>query len=215
MSYIAERRQEEKVRRRNEIVDAAEALYREIGWDAVTMDAVARRARLSRALVYVYFKDKRDLHFAIVNRAIDELAQRFTEAADSAANGAAKVLAIGRAYMRFSEELPHYFDACARLELHTPGEVEPTPQEQLLYEHGMRPHEVVIRALEAGQLDGSIRKDLGDLRVMARVLWGFSHGLMQIARTKRNVLARVGIDTDQLTNQALDLLTFALTGKQN
>jgi TetR/AcrR family transcriptional regulator len=215
MSYIAERRQEEKDRRRNEIVDAAETLYREIGWDAVTMDAVARKARLSRALVYVYFKDKSDLHFAIVNRAIDELAQRFTVAADGAANGAEKVLAIGRAYMRFSEELPHYFDACARLELHTPGEVEPTPQEQLLYERGMRPHEVVIRALEAGQLDGSIRKDLGDLRVMARVLWGFSHGLMQIARTKRNVLARVGIETDQLTNQALDLLTFALTGKKN
>jgi AcrR family transcriptional regulator len=214
MSYIAERRQEEKDRRRNEIVDAAEALYRETGWDAVTMDAVARKARLSRALVYVYFKDKSDLHFAIVNRAIDELARRFTEAADSAATGAEKVLAIGRAYMRFSEELPHYFDACARLELHTPGEVEPTPQEQLLYERGMRPHEVVIRALEAGQRDGSIRKDLGDLRVMARVLWGFSHGLMQIAKTKRNVLARVGIDTDQLTNQALDLLTFALTGKQ-
>jgi AcrR family transcriptional regulator len=214
MSYIAERRQEEKDRRRNEIVDAAEALYRETGWDAVTMDAVARKARLSRALVYVYFKDKSDLHFAIVNRAIDELARRFTEAADSAATGAEKVLAIGRAYMRFSEELPHYFDACARLELHTPGEVEPTPQEQLLYERGMRPHEVVIRALEAGQRDGSIRKDLGDLRVMARVLWGFSHGLMQIATTKRNVLARVGIDTDQLTNQALDLLTFALTGKQ-
>ena len=45
MSYIAERRQEEKDRRRAEIVDAAEALYAESGWDAVTMDQVARRAR--------------------------------------------------------------------------------------------------------------------------------------------------------------------------
>ena len=68
MSYIAERRQEEQDRRRGEIVDAAEALYAETGWDAVTMDQVARRARLSRALVYVYFKDKRDLHFALVER---------------------------------------------------------------------------------------------------------------------------------------------------
>ena len=57
MSYIAERRQEEKERRSDEIVAAAEELYRELGWDAVTMDGVARRARLSRALVYVYFKD--------------------------------------------------------------------------------------------------------------------------------------------------------------
>ena len=31
MSYIAERRQEEKDRRRGEIIDAAEDLYREVG----------------------------------------------------------------------------------------------------------------------------------------------------------------------------------------
>ncbi len=96
MSYIAERRQEEKDRRRNEIIDAAEALYREVGWDAVTMDAVARRARLSRALVYVYFQDKTDLHFAIAIRAIDELTRRFAEAADGARTGAEKMLAIGQ-----------------------------------------------------------------------------------------------------------------------
>ena len=53
MSYITERRQQERGRRRTEIVDAAEALYAEVGWDAVTMDLVARRARLSRALLYV------------------------------------------------------------------------------------------------------------------------------------------------------------------
>ena len=73
MSYIAERRQEEKERRSEEIVAAAEELYRELGWDAVTMDSVAKRARLSRALVYVYFKDKRDLHFAIAQNGIGEL----------------------------------------------------------------------------------------------------------------------------------------------
>jgi len=53
MSYIAERRQEEKERRRAEILDAAEAVCAEVGWDAMTMDQVARKARLSRALLYV------------------------------------------------------------------------------------------------------------------------------------------------------------------
>jgi len=50
MSYLAERREEEKERRRLEIIEAAESLYAEKGWDAVTMDQVARQARLSRAL---------------------------------------------------------------------------------------------------------------------------------------------------------------------
>ncbi|HEU4484842.1 MAG TPA: helix-turn-helix domain-containing protein, partial [Povalibacter sp.] len=115
MSYITERRQEEKDRRRGEIVDAAEALYQELGWDAVTMDSVARRARLSRALVYVYFKDKRDLHFAIAGRAMQTLLERFQDASDRHKAGLEKVVAIGRAYMAYGQEFPHYFDACARM----------------------------------------------------------------------------------------------------
>jgi len=58
MNYLAERRQEEKERRRAEILDAAEGVAASVGWDELTMDQVARRARLSRALLYVYFKDK-------------------------------------------------------------------------------------------------------------------------------------------------------------
>ena len=138
MSYIAERRQEEKDRRRIEIVEAAEDLYRELGWDAVTMDSVAKRARLSRALVYVYFKDKRDLHFAIAQRAMETLRSRFDEASARSKSGLEKIEAIGRAYMAYGQEFPHYFDACARLELHAPDSAEATEQERMCIEAGQQ-----------------------------------------------------------------------------
>ncbi len=80
MSYITERRGEEKERRRAEILDAAEALYAKKGWDALTVDQVARSARLSRALVYVYFRDKEELLFAIGERAMRLLRDRFIDA---------------------------------------------------------------------------------------------------------------------------------------
>lgn len=212
MSYIAERRQEEKDRRHAEIVDAAEDLYRELGWDAVTMESVAKRARLSRALVYVYFKDKNDLHFAIALRAMEVLHQRFVESIARVRTGAEKIQAIGRAYIAYGQEFPHYFDACARLELHSPDGSQPGPQEQLCFEAGKRPHGVVVSALRAGQEDGTIRKDLGDLEVTARVLWGFNHGLIQIAITKADALAQSGISVQQLTQQAIGLIMYALTG---
>jgi AcrR family transcriptional regulator len=212
MSYIAERRQEEKDRRRIEIVDAAEDLYRELGWDAVTMDSVAKRARLSRALVYVYFKDKRDLHFAIAMRAFETLRERFDAASAREQAGLDKVEAIGRAYMAFGQEFPHYFDACARLELHAPGASEASPQEPLCFEAGKRAHQVVVEALGQGQRDGSIRADIGDLEVTSRVLWGFTHGLIQIAITKGQPLAQMGISVQQLTQHALFLLRQMLAG---
>ena len=212
MSYIAERRQEEKDRRRAEIVDAAEELYRELGWDAVTMDSVARRARLSRALVYVYFKDKRDLHFAIAGRAMQTLRDRFEDASARNRLGLDKVVSIGRAYMAFGQEFPHYFDACARLEMHAPEGSETSARESAPLEIGRAVHAIVEEALAAGQSDGTIRQELGDLAVTSRVLWGFTHGLIQIAMTKGQPLAQVGISVPQLTQQAIDLIRHTLAG---
>src|ERR1700722_4932227 len=104
MSYIAERRGEEKERRRAEILDAAEKLYAEKGWDALTVDQVARSARLSRALVYVYFRDKEELLFAIGERAMRLLRNRFVEASAAHASGMDQVEAIGQAYMAYARE---------------------------------------------------------------------------------------------------------------
>ena len=184
MSYIAERRQEEKDRRRIEIVEAAEDLYREMGWDAVTMDSVARRARLSRALVYVYFKDKRDLHFAIAIRAMETLHARFRDAAARAKTGLEKIEAMGRAYMAYGQEFPHYFDACARLELHVPDCDEQATPEGTATEASENVHEVVVEALRPASATARSGRDLGDLQVTSRVLWGFTHGIIQIAITK-------------------------------
>src|SRR3974377_138764 len=96
MSYIAERRVEEKERRRAEIVDAAERLYDEKGWDSVTMHQVAKAARLSRALLYVYFRDRDELHFAIGERALAVLRARFLDAVAGHARGLAQGAARDR-----------------------------------------------------------------------------------------------------------------------
>jgi len=107
MSYIAQRRVEEKERRRAEILDAAEEIYAKEGWELVTVDQVARGARLSRALVYVYFKDKQDILFAIGERAMGLLRDRFVAASATQALGMEKVEAIGRSYMQYAFEFPH------------------------------------------------------------------------------------------------------------
>src|SRR5471030_1918316 len=123
MSYIAQRRVEEKERRRAEILDAAEALYAKEGWDLVTVDQVARGARLSRALVYVYFKDKEDMLFAIGERAMCLLRDRFKAASAAQKLGMEKIEAIGRSYMTYAFEFPHYFDFCSKFHAHSSSPV--------------------------------------------------------------------------------------------
>jgi len=212
MSYIAERRQEERDRRRAEIVDAAETLYAELGWDAVTMDAVARRARLSRALVYVYFTDKRDLHFALVERALEELHARFVAAAAGRELGIEQCEAIGRAYLAFSRELPHYFDACARFQAHQTETGELEPNELACAQAGHRVHEVIVATLERGVADGSVRRDIGNPYVTSLALWSFTHGVILIAASKGAQIEHEGIRVETMIEHALGLALRSIAG---
>lgn len=209
MSHITERRQEERDRRRAEIVDAAEVLYAETGWDAITMEQVARRARLSRALVYVYFRDKADLHLALVERALDTLQLRFLAASEGKARGIDEVEAIGWAYYAFAHELPHYFDACTRFEAR-PSADGAQPNEAACMAAGHRVHEVIVASLNRGVADGSVRSDLGDPYVTALALWALMLGVIQISHTKAGQIEHEGIAVQHLVERAIALARRAL-----
>jgi AcrR family transcriptional regulator len=205
MSYIAERRGEEKERRRAEILDAAEALYAKTGWDAVTVDQVARSARLSRALVYVYFRDKEEVLFAIGERAMNLLRDRFVAAAAGQSSGLEQVQAIGRAYMAYAYEFPHYFDFCARFQAHS-ASPQPGSHEGACSVAGDAAIGAVVRAIETGMRDESIRADVGQPVMLAVTLWAFTHGIIQLAMAKGDELARLGIAPPELSDFSLKLL---------
>jgi len=211
MSDLSQRREEEKEQRRVEIVDAAEAVYAEVGWDAATIDQVAKRARLSRALVYVYFKDKQDLHFAIVERALADLHRRFEDAASTPPTGIAQVEAIGRAYVQYSREVPYYFDACSQFQAYQAGEDDAADgNEEACLATSRQVHGVLVEAIRTGMQDGTIRPDLGDPLMTAIALWGFAHGIIQLAATKAEMLKKFEIAADPLIQHGFALMTASL-----
>lgn len=212
MSQIAERRQEEKERRRAEILDAAEAVAAEVGVEAMTMDLVARRARLSRALLYVYFQDKPDLVLGLCERGLATLHDRFAAALARPARGVEQIAAIGRAYVAFAQEFPVYFDALARFEAHAPQIIEQNRNELACKAAGDRVHALTVRAIEHGIADGSIRADVGPPLLVAVTLWGFMHGIIQLTSTKSQALAADGISVRLLVDQAIALCTRSMAG---
>jgi TetR/AcrR family transcriptional regulator len=209
MSDLLDRRREEKDRRRNEILDAAALVVAEGGFDAVTMDQVARRARLSRALLYVYFEDKSDLYLALCVRAIEFLLLRFEAATADQPTGRARMAAMGRAYVTFSQELPVYFDALAHFEARDASALTQT-QASGCVERSDQLHALMTAAIRDGVRDGSIRADIGNTDAVAIVLWGFMHGVIQIAATKGGLLEHRGTNAEQLYDQAVALALQAL-----
>jgi AcrR family transcriptional regulator len=205
MSYIAERREDEKERRRAEILDAAEALYIKKGWEAMTVEQVARSARLSRALVYVYFRDKEDLLFAIGERAMRVLRERFAAAIASRGQGMDQIEAIGRAYIGYASEFPHYFDFCSRFHAHAMA-TDPGSNEGACRIAGDQVIGTVVQAIDTGIRDGTIRSDVGDPRMFAMTLWAFTHGIIQVTTVKGGDLARHGMGVAAFSDNAFKLL---------
>jgi AcrR family transcriptional regulator len=210
MSYIAERREEEKERRRGEILDAAESLYAKQGWEAVTIDQVARTARLSRALVYVYFPSKEEILFAIGERAMKLLHQRFAAALETPGSGRDKVDAIGRAYMGYALEFRHYFDFCSRFQSHEVSSAA-SANEEACHQVSEAVMGLVVQAIQMGVADGSISPALvREPRLLAMSLWAFTHGIVQVTIAKAGDLAREGVAAPVFSNYAFELVRTLL-----
>lgn len=204
MNPSQQRRLEEKERRREEIIDAAERVIAAKGFELAKMEEIARDARVSRALVYTYFKDKTDLHFAICERALRLLRERFEAAAATQARGIDQVLAIGRSYMAFAEESPFRFALLARFEGHSLADTVPGSNEHDVLCVGRSVHEVTVKALMQGMADGSVRKDLGDPLLTAITLWGLTHGVIQLAQTKGSMITDEGFGLPQFLEYSME-----------
>lgn len=61
-------KEQEKEQRRSYILDAAEKLFFPMGYDNVSMDDIANEIGLNKATIYLYFKNKESLFFAVVLR---------------------------------------------------------------------------------------------------------------------------------------------------
>jgi AcrR family transcriptional regulator len=85
--------------RRTALIDAAAALVAEDGVDAVSMDAVASRAEVSRPLVYKHFANRHELLAAVHRREAAELESAIAAAVERAEGFEGKVRALIRSVL--------------------------------------------------------------------------------------------------------------------
>ena len=106
---IKERRQRQRQQLRDGILSAAREIASAEGWRAVTIRRIAERVEYSPPVLYEYFDSKEDLLLELVRMGYAGQLRAIEEAKASSDDPEEALLAVARAYLRFSFGSPDLY----------------------------------------------------------------------------------------------------------
>lgn len=207
---LAERKQREKAQRREDILNAAEKLFFSRGYDNVSMDEIANEVELNKATLYLYFKDKESLYFAVVNRGIKILRAMVVEEVKSAQASGLKGGGISMACGKFIQEYPDYLRACnyilsGRFDFSNDKDMNSDAREIIEFTEEL--YEKSLSAIRKYIENGIYRPNLNPVVVL--ILNSIiADGLLNISPFQRKFMEAHGVTMQQLYLEISDLVIY-------
>ena len=144
------------------IAQAAKMVFAERGYQGATLEEIAQRAGMSKATIYIYYKNKDDLFIQVVEELIHTAMTETTREASSVQPPVAKLAAIVRSQITFYEREREFF----RIYLNEKHGLEVAPKD---------PHKQALRAMYLQMVD-----------VLTKVLQeGIDSGVLQSMDSRR------------------------------
>lgn len=206
----SERKKREQRRRRNQIIDAAEAVIVREGFRQATMDEIAEEAELSKGTLYLYFSQKAALYLAINKKGLRKLNDDCIAVMQQDQPGIELVRRLGETFVRYTTEHPEYIKALIYYEsLMDEEQIEDVELAHDCEEIGRKLLMYLTRAIQIGMQDGSIVNEIQP-KLLAIQIWGSMRGMMQLyqVRSQRHVqkiLDDFELDMKTMVRQFLDV----------
>jgi len=108
MSYMPNRIEREKERKRREIIDVAEKLFFKEGFKETSMDAIAKKAEYSKRTIYKYFGSKEEVYSAIALRGVELLQKIIMKGSENQKTGFDKLFSVARSLIELKKVNPNY-----------------------------------------------------------------------------------------------------------
>lgn len=90
--------------RREQLLDVAGERFAELGFHALSMEAIADAAGVSKPVLYQHFPSKRALYVALVEDAVDEMQRQITHALEGTTDNRERVEGAVQAFFGFVED---------------------------------------------------------------------------------------------------------------
>ena len=197
------RREREREGRRQEILAAAKAVFGKKGFDGAVLDEIAAQAEFSKATLYLYFKDKHDLFYAVLEDGLDKLLLKVREIRDRDLPPVAKLEEMIRGVMAYTEEDRDFFRVL------TPERAGLTDSRHPELKERVHPKldafiGLAASVIEHGIKEGKIKEV--DPRAVADLLFGMMHSAVVwwlLEGAEGPLAAKSGIIIDILLNGIL------------
>jgi AcrR family transcriptional regulator len=199
---VIERKEREREVMRRRILDAALHLFLEQGFEKTSIRNIAEAIEYSPATIYLYYKDKNELLFALHQEAfmkmMTELGQVIT-----VQDSFERLIEMGRKYIKYALENPEMYDLMF---------VMAAPMETLacrdeIWEDGLKSfcllQTVVEQCVETGYFKNQ------DIEITSLTIWSYMHGLVTIFL--KNRLNFLGMNNQQeRMNQSFEQFVMIL-----
>ncbi len=180
------RKERDRISREEYIVDAAEEVISEKGFDAATMDEIAEKAEVGKGTLYLHFNSKSAIYLAISVRGGKILNQKMSQVLSRDLSGLEMIEEMGYTYLQFIQQNPHYYRAFNFFEnALSENKLTESSLVDECEQVGMEAMTYAVRALQIGMQDGTI-KDTFDPKELGVIFWGASRGVVQVAYMKES-----------------------------
>lgn len=211
---ITERKEKERLVRKNTIISAAEKVFEQKGFEGSTMDDIAKEAEFTKKTIYSYFTSKEGLYyeimlkgFKILNALCDKRLSECEETLELE-----KIKKIGQTFIEFSRTYPGYFKAISDYE-NKDFEFQEDENNQLVkecYIAGEHSFELLNRCAVSGINKGEI-SDKFDAVTICLMLWGCMSGIIGLINKKEKYISSYyNKNVEELIESGFELILSAI-----
>ena len=180
-----ERREKDREKRREQILDAARKLLLKDGLARTSVNRIAQKAELSVGTIYFYFANKEDVFAELQREGLEILHRKIVSRMGGIEKPDQKLEACARVYLDFSEENADYFDVINYF----------LSQPRIFFTKGVKKSidqqgAEVLKHMERIVAEGVRENMFSESRPanFAAFFWASIHGLVQVKKLRGTVI---------------------------
>lgn len=203
---MGRRKKEPRSVHRENIASVASKLFAEKGISSTSMDDIAKAAGYSKATLYVYFENKKEIISILVLDSMKKLCSCISSALEYQNSTRAKYDLICKKLVQYQEEYPFYFKMTLEKIKINFEDQDYFPEEKESYQVGEEINEMIKDLLLSGIENGDLRHDI-ELIPTSFSCWGMLSGLILLVANKKDYIQNtMGLSQNEFLQHGFDII---------